>query len=89
MPLTMLNVMIGGLYYHTGLTIAGFQARIGCLFFMVRSYGLIVQTRYKTGFRGLSLHSHPSAHSIISLRYDLSSFVRGQTGITGLSISSR
>lgn len=26
----------GGLYFDTGLTIAGFQSRVGCLFFLVR-----------------------------------------------------
>lgn len=26
----------GGLYFHTGITIAGFQSRVGCLFFLVR-----------------------------------------------------
>lgn len=26
----------GGLYYKTGITIAGFQSRVGCLFFLVR-----------------------------------------------------
>ncbi|KAG1819763.1 uncharacterized protein BJ212DRAFT_1342871 [Suillus subaureus] len=30
----VLGVFCGGLYYKTGLTIAGFQARVGCLFFM-------------------------------------------------------
>ncbi|KAG1865336.1 hypothetical protein F4604DRAFT_1928485 [Suillus subluteus] len=30
----VLGVFCGGLYYQTGLTIAGFQARVGCLFFM-------------------------------------------------------
>lgn len=28
-------VVSGGLYFHTGLTIAGFQSRVGCLFFLV------------------------------------------------------
>jgi len=32
----MLGVFVGGLYFHTNLTIAGFQSRIGCLFFLVR-----------------------------------------------------
>lgn len=26
----------GGLYFQTGITIAGFQSRVGCLFFLVR-----------------------------------------------------
>lgn len=26
----------GGLYFNTGVTIAGFQSRVGCLFFLVR-----------------------------------------------------
>ena len=26
----------GGLYFHTGISIAGFQSRVGCLFFLVR-----------------------------------------------------
>ncbi|KAG2139030.1 hypothetical protein DEU56DRAFT_801366 [Suillus clintonianus] len=30
----VLGVFCGGLYYQTGVTIAGFQARVGCLFFM-------------------------------------------------------
>ncbi|KAG2359299.1 hypothetical protein BDR07DRAFT_1415403 [Suillus spraguei] len=30
----VLGVFCGGLYYQTGSTIAGFQARVGCLFFM-------------------------------------------------------
>ena len=29
------HVCVGGLYYHTGITIAGFQSRVGCLFFLV------------------------------------------------------
>jgi hypothetical protein len=31
-----LTATTGGLYYHTGITIAGFQSRVGCLFFLVR-----------------------------------------------------
>ena len=31
----VLGVFCGGLYYQTGITIAGFQSRIGCLFFLV------------------------------------------------------
>jgi hypothetical protein len=31
-----LGVFCGGLYWHTGTNIAGFQSRVGCLFFMVR-----------------------------------------------------
>ena len=31
----ILGVFCGGLYYKTGITIAGFQSRIGCLFFLV------------------------------------------------------
>ncbi|KZT59752.1 hypothetical protein CALCODRAFT_515854 [Calocera cornea HHB12733] len=30
----VLGVFTGGLYYKTGITIAGFQSRIGCLFFL-------------------------------------------------------
>jgi len=30
----ILGVFCGGLYYKTGLTIAGFQSRVGCLFFL-------------------------------------------------------
>ncbi|KAK2460677.1 hypothetical protein APHAL10511_007147 [Amanita phalloides] len=30
----VLGVICGGLYYQTGITIAGFQSRIGCLFFL-------------------------------------------------------
>ncbi|KAG2355762.1 hypothetical protein BDR07DRAFT_1425226 [Suillus spraguei] len=30
----VLSVFCGGLYYQTGSTIAGYQARVGCLFFM-------------------------------------------------------
>ncbi|EIW60918.1 uncharacterized protein TRAVEDRAFT_166013 [Trametes versicolor FP-101664 SS1] len=30
----VLGVFCGGLYYHTGITIAGFQSRVGCLFFL-------------------------------------------------------
>ncbi|OAX36732.1 hypothetical protein K503DRAFT_772222 [Rhizopogon vinicolor AM-OR11-026] len=30
----VLGVFCGGLYYQTGVTIAGFQARVGCLFFL-------------------------------------------------------
>ncbi|KAF8191529.1 ABC transporter [Mycena galopus ATCC 62051] len=31
---SVLGVFCGGLYYKTGITIAGFQSRIGCLFFL-------------------------------------------------------
>ncbi|KAH7928164.1 hypothetical protein BV22DRAFT_1083525 [Leucogyrophana mollusca] len=31
---SVLGVFCGGLYYQTGTTIAGFQSRIGCLFFL-------------------------------------------------------
>ncbi|KAI0062057.1 hypothetical protein BV25DRAFT_1825918 [Artomyces pyxidatus] len=31
---SVLGVFCGGLYFHTGDTIAGFQSRIGCLFFL-------------------------------------------------------
>ncbi|KAG8954684.1 hypothetical protein FRC04_011117 [Tulasnella sp. 424] len=30
----ILGVFCGGLYYNTGITIAGFQSRVGCLFFL-------------------------------------------------------
>lgn len=33
--------MPGGLYFNTGLTIAGFQSRVGCLFFLVRILGAV------------------------------------------------
>lgn len=57
--LPILNATAGGLYYQTGVTIAGFQARVGCLFFLVRSYDrLAVQTRYNAASRALSSHSH-------------------------------
>lgn len=29
------EIPLGGLYFHTGITIAGFQSRVGCLFFLV------------------------------------------------------
>ncbi|KDQ18610.1 hypothetical protein BOTBODRAFT_28990 [Botryobasidium botryosum FD-172 SS1] len=31
---SILGVFCGGLYYHTGIDIAGFQSRVGCLFFL-------------------------------------------------------
>ncbi|KAI6125259.1 ABC-2 type transporter-domain-containing protein [Pisolithus croceorrhizus] len=31
---SILGVFCGGLYFHTGITIAGFQSRVGCLFFL-------------------------------------------------------
>lgn len=31
----VLGVFCGGLYFDTGITIAGFQSRVGCLFFLV------------------------------------------------------
>ncbi|KAJ7684484.1 hypothetical protein DFH06DRAFT_1073176 [Mycena polygramma] len=31
---SLLGVFCGGLYFQTGITIAGFQSRIGCLFFL-------------------------------------------------------
>jgi ABC-type multidrug transport system permease subunit len=31
---SILGVFCGGLYFHTGTTIAGFQSRVGCLFFL-------------------------------------------------------
>ncbi|KIJ63345.1 hypothetical protein HYDPIDRAFT_41184 [Hydnomerulius pinastri MD-312] len=31
---TILGAFCGGLYFHTGTTIAGFQSRVGCLFFL-------------------------------------------------------
>ena len=31
----VLGVFCGGLYFKTGDTIAGFQSRVGCLFFLV------------------------------------------------------
>ncbi|KZT03476.1 ABC transporter [Laetiporus sulphureus 93-53] len=30
----ILGVFVGGMYYKTGITIAGFQSRVGCLFFL-------------------------------------------------------
>ncbi|KAF9228833.1 hypothetical protein BS17DRAFT_772564 [Gyrodon lividus] len=30
----ILGAFCGGLYFHTGVTIAGFQSRVGCLFFL-------------------------------------------------------
>ena len=35
----VLGVFVGGLYYHTDITIAGFQSRVGCLFFLVCRIG--------------------------------------------------
>jgi hypothetical protein len=32
----LLGVFVGGLYFHTGDSIAGFQSRVGVLFFLVR-----------------------------------------------------
>jgi hypothetical protein len=32
----ILGVFVGGLYFQTGVTIAGFQSRVGVLFFLVR-----------------------------------------------------
>jgi hypothetical protein len=32
----ILGVFVGGLYFQTGDTIAGFQSRVGVLFFLVR-----------------------------------------------------
>lgn len=37
---------LGGLYFNTGLTIAGFQSRVGCLFFLVR---VLVAVVYSDG----------------------------------------
>lgn len=31
---SLLGVFCGGLYFNTGITIAGFQSRVGCLFFL-------------------------------------------------------
>ncbi|KAF8579482.1 hypothetical protein K439DRAFT_1654569 [Ramaria rubella] len=31
---SVLGVFVGGLYFKTGITIAGFQSRVGCLFFL-------------------------------------------------------
>ncbi|KIP10262.1 hypothetical protein PHLGIDRAFT_101348 [Phlebiopsis gigantea 11061_1 CR5-6] len=31
---SVLGVFVGGLYFNTGITIAGFQSRVGCLFFL-------------------------------------------------------
>lgn len=31
---SVLGVFVGGLYWKTGITIAGFQSRVGCLFFL-------------------------------------------------------
>ncbi|KAG9318076.1 ABC-2 type transporter-domain-containing protein [Chiua virens] len=31
---TILGAFCGGLYFHTGVTIAGFQSRVGCMFFL-------------------------------------------------------
>jgi hypothetical protein len=35
---SILGVFVGGLYFHTGVTIAGFQSRVGCLFFLVGAF---------------------------------------------------
>jgi len=49
----MLGVFVGGLYFHTNLTIAGFQSRIGCLFFLVR----LEQTSFLTQTRLTQYHT--------------------------------
>jgi hypothetical protein len=36
----LLGVFCGGMYFKTGLTIAGFQSRVGSLFFLVRPRAL-------------------------------------------------
>jgi len=38
----ILGVFCGGLYFKTGITIAGFQSRVGCLFFLVRLYAPLI-----------------------------------------------
>lgn len=53
----ILGVFCGGLYFKTGITIAGFQSRVGCLFFLV-SHSIRnknTETNGSTGFSALFL----------------------------------
>jgi hypothetical protein len=39
----VLTLIQGGLYFQINLTIAGFQSRVGCLFFVVSANILVLQ----------------------------------------------
>lgn len=63
---TLAHINIGGLYFKTGDSIAGFQSRIGCLFFLVciPECGLIIRL-------SLYLQGALIAFSTLSALYNL------------------
>lgn len=40
LDVALIHQLIGGLYFDTGTSIAGFQSRVGCLFFLVNPHML-------------------------------------------------
>lgn len=71
----LLGVFVGGLYFHTGDSIAGFQSRVGVLFFLVRLRTHLVQIRrlidFGNGFEQgslIALSSLSALHNVLGTR---------------------
>ena len=67
----IIHLSIGGLYYQTDESIAGFQSRVGCLFFLVRHWLMFYEESWHFS-RVLLLPFLRSVHCIISSKSDLS-----------------
>ena len=74
----ILGVFVGGLYFQTGITIAGFQSRVGVLFFLVRlseppsplasfKSGRLVDFDYEQGSL-IALSSLSALHNVLATR---------------------
>jgi hypothetical protein len=61
---------LGGLYYQTGIDIAGFQSRVGCLFFLVRSWIFLVSWYSLQASQGslIAFSSLSALYNVVEIR---------------------
>ena len=72
----LLGVFVGGLYFQTGNSIAGFQSRVGVLFFLVRLRTCVVQIGRLADFGDnvleqgslIALSSLSALHNVLATR---------------------
>lgn len=67
---TILMPLLGGLYFQTGITIAGFQSRVGCLFFLVRLTLVPMKTFFNVAFQGalIAFSSLSALYNVVEAR---------------------
>lgn len=78
------ELVAGGLYYKTDTSIAGFQSRVGCLFFLVGNSSVPSPAAVDFVFRVLLSHFLLLARFTILWKFDLFSFVNAQVLTTVL-----